>query len=57
MTRELSCSEYNCVESPEAGHCRRSLNDLVNAATAGRLHTAPVLKIGSTRGLGSRSND
>ncbi|MFT4558966.1 MAG: hypothetical protein ACI93T_000216 [Porticoccaceae bacterium] len=57
MTRELSCSEYNCVESPEAGHRRRSPDELLKAATAVRFQKHAALKIASTRGLESRSND
>jgi len=57
MTRELSCSEYNSVESPEAGHRLRSLDELVKAATAVRFRQYAALKIASTRGLESRSND
>ena len=57
MTRQLSYSEYNCVESPEAGHRRRTPDEFVKAATVVRFqnHTPP--RMASTRGLESRPND
>lgn len=56
MTRELSCSEYNCVESPEAGHRRRSPDELVKAAAAVRFQKHAALKMASTQGFESRPN-
>lgn len=57
MTRELSCSEYNCVESPEAGDRRRSSDELVKAVTAVRFQKHAAPRMASTRGLESRPND
>jgi hypothetical protein len=46
MTRELSCAEYNCVESPETEYRRRSPDAQAKAGAA--------INIVSTRGLKSR---